>query len=431
MYFLLRFTSCMVDTILCLLLLKYIIDLTIPLSKRLLFATAFCSLLGAGLDVLLGGNSGTMPVIAIFPLIIHLIYGAGNAFRKIGQYALVFLLYVSLSLFSVFVEMLVFEVAFNTVETNTRYTIISIVLNLLVIAGIWNYCEKRKLRIKFTAREWILLFAVNAVTFLLLTALRKFSGLLYAQNVWEQLLILILNYSVLFFYIFFVLFLVSGKVASHFKEISILSQRHMAEQLQYFKSYKQMQEEMRHYRHDMKNHFLYLQALCNGNKFEEVKQYIQSLNEKWNELPQLYTTGNEPLDIIINVKQFLLEENDIKFILDGAFIFPLNLKPIDISTIFSNGLDNAIEANMKVSNHENRYIKFTIKSSEHHYLVQIENPVAFPIEINDNQIFTDKENTEHHGYGLLNIERALKQNNGYMKLSSIENKFLMEVVLPR
>ena len=431
MYFLLRFISCIVDTILCLFLLKYVIDFTIPLFKKVMLLTVFCSSIGAFIDVLIGGNSGTMPVIVLFPFIIYFIYGTGSALRKIGQYVLVFLLYTSLSLFSVFVEMLVFEFAFTTAETNTRYTIIAIILNLLVITGIWNYCEKRKLHIKFTVREWILLFAVNVVTFLLLTALRRFGGLLLAQNVWEQLLILILNYSVLFFYIFFILFLASGKIASHFKEINILNERHMAEQILYFKSYKQMQEETRIYRHDMKNHFLYLQALCNNDKFEEVKQYIQNLNEKWNELSQLYVTGNESLDIIINVKQFLLEENDIQFILDGTFTFPLNLKPIDISTIFSNALDNAIEANMKVPNHKNRYIKFTIKSSEHHYLVQIENPVVSTVAISNNQISTDKGNTEHHGYGLLNIERTLKHNHGYMKLSSVGNEFLMEVVLPR
>lgn len=431
MYFLLRFISCIIDTTLCLFLLKYVIDNTVSLNQKIIIGVIISSFFGAVIDSIVGGNPGTMLVITTYPILVHLIQGTERIYKKIGRYLLVFLLYMSFSLFSVFIETIVFEIAFGAADTNTRFTIISIIVNTLVAAGLWNYCEKRKLHIELAVKEWILLLVVNVFTFLLLSALKNFGELIYAENWQDQLLIIFLNYSVLFFYIFFVLFLTSGKVASYFKEINRLSKHHMSEQLQYFKSYKQTQEEIRRYRHDMKNHFLYLQALCNENNVDEIKQYLQSLNDRWNDLPQLYATGDESLDTIINAKQFLFEENAIQFNLEGTFTSSLDIEPIDISIIFSNALDNAIESNIEIKDKKNRYINFNIKSSEYHYLVQIENPVNTAIKINDNQILTKKDNNEHHGYGLQNITQALKQNDGYMKLASNENIFQIEIVLPR
>ncbi|MGL6201182.1 MAG: sensor histidine kinase [Lachnospiraceae bacterium] len=431
MYFLIRFISCIIDTTLCLFLLKYVIDNMVSLNRKIIIGVIISSLFGAVIDSIVGGNPGTMLVITTYPILIHLIQGTERIYKKIGRYLLVFLLYMSFSLFSVFIETIVFEIAFGAADTNTRFTIISMIVNTLVTAGLWNYCEKRKLHIELAVKEWILLFVVNVFTFLLLSALKKFGELIYTENWQDQLLIIFLNYSVLLFYIFFVMFLTSGKVASHFKEINRLSKHHMSEQLQYFKSYKQTQEEIRRYRHDMKNHFLYLQALCNENNVDEIKQYLQSLNDRWNDLPQLCTTGDESLDTIINAKQFLFEENAIQFYLEGTFTSSLDIEPIDISIIFSNAIDNAIESNKEIKDKKNRYINFNIKSSEYHYLIQIENPAKTAVKIIDSQILTKKENTEHHGYGLQNITQALKQNDGYMKLVSTENIFQIEIVLPR
>lgn len=430
MYFLLRFSSCMVDTALLVLLVKYVIDAGMSASKKEFGMAAFCAIVGAGVDTWLSGNPGTMTVIFLFPLVLYLRCGTGTVWKKLGRYALVFLLYLSLSLLSVFTEMLLFEAAFGASQTNTRYTLISIVLNLLAIAGLHLYCQKRKRQIRFSGKEWVLLFTVNTVTFLLLTALNRFGGLWQANTLSETVLLLVLNYSVLFFYVFFVLFLASGKATSYYREISRLSQRQMEDQLEHFRAYKQMQSEMQKFRHDMKHHLGYLQTLCGGGDTQAAQQYLSEINVQWEEIPRFYSTGDEVVDTVLNAKQHLLEEHTISLTLDGRFAVALWLRPIDSCTIFANALDNAIEANLQIPKAEARCIHVSIKSSENHHLVQMTNPLNVPLKMQGGEIMSSKSDPVHHGYGLANMARALEQNDGYRKITADDVNFTLEIVLP-
>lgn len=425
-----HFISCIVDTILFMVLLKYIANTMISFSQKTTLLICGLAFIGAGLDTLTNGNIGIMLVILLFPLCLHMVHGVGGVIKRIRQYFFVLLLYMSLEIFSIFIELILLGSLFGESSTNLRFLFITIVVNSLAVLGLWKLCGRRNLRIRFSMRDKILLLLVNVITFLTLSALVQFSQQVLTQNIIEQLLIIILNYSVIFFYIFFVLFLVTGKMASHFKEIGQITQNHMVEQLKYFSEYKETQEETRRFRHDMKNHLLYLQALSNENKMEEIQSYIQGLTEKWEELPMLYATGNVAIDTIINAKQFLFQNNQIDFSLSGNFTNKLKISPLDLCIIFANAIDNAIDANIYLDDTA-RYLKFDIKMSHNYYLVTLENPVSTIVVIRNNHVTSLKKDTDNHGFGLLNMEQTLKKYGGYMNIKSTSNKFILEIVFPR
>jgi hypothetical protein len=197
------------------------------------------------------------------------------------------------------------------------------------------------------------------------------------------------------------------------------------EQLKYFSEYKETQEETRRFRHDMKNHLLYLQALSNENKMEEIQSYLQGLTEKWEELPSLYTTGNVAIDTIINAKQFLFQNNQIDFSLSGNFTNKLKISPLDLCIIFANAIDNAIDANIYLDDTA-RYLTFDIKMSHNYYLVTLENPVSTIVTRRNNRVTSLKKDTDNHGFGLLNMEQTLKKYDGYMNIKSTSYKSLMQ-----
>jgi|GEM_PF-2764887 len=425
-----HFVSCITDTILFLFMLKYIADTMIFFSKRTYLSIIALALIGAILDTLTNSNMGMMSVIILFPLCLQFIHSEGSIIRKISQYGFILLLYISLSILSVFIELILISSLFGESDTNLRFLLITIAINTLIILGIWKLCSKQNLRIWFSFRDKLLLLFVNIVTFLILAAVIQFNQQILAKDMKEQILIIVLNYSVILFYIFFVLFLVTGKVASHFKEIGRISQNHMAEQLKYFSSYKAAQEETRQFRHDMKNHLLYLQALSNENKTVEMQSYIQDLTAKWEESSTLYTTGNDVVDTIINAKQFLFKDKQIAFYLSGNFIDKLPMTPIDLCTIFANAIDNAIEANDYVAKNTTHYLNFDIKTSHNYYLVTLENSIATSVTIKNNRVISSKKNIRNHGFGLSNIEQTLQKYGGYMKLTSTPKKFILEMVFP-
>lgn len=431
MFFFLQFISCMVDTTLILFLLKFIIDAPVSLTPKTGFYIAAFSAAGAAVDFFTGGTPGTAAVIFLFPLVLYLRLPVRRALLHAGRYLLAFLLYVSFSIISIFIEMLIFEAAFGITDTNTRYTLITICLNALIIWGMWKHFGKPGFRIQFTIIEWLMLLAVNIITFIILTAVLFLNDQILIRNTGEQILILVLNYSVLFFYAFFVLFLAGGKAAAHYRNLNQLNQKHMAEQLKYFTAYKAMQAETRSFQHDIKNHLLYLETLSSENKLPEIQAYLQSLTCKWKELPRLFITGNDVLDSILNAKQFLLDEHKIILTLSGDFTGALNILPIDLCTIFSNAVDNAVEAVSQLPPLIERQIKLEIKNNHNFNLITLQNPVAAPVLIKNNHVVSDKKsNVNEHGYGLKNISRALQPYDGYMRLTSTDTNFCVDIVIP-
>ncbi|EPZ57293.1 putative sensor histidine kinase VirS [[Clostridium] sordellii ATCC 9714] len=94
--------------------------------------------------------------------------------------------------------------------------------------------------------------------------------------------------------------------------------------------------------HDINNHIFCIDNLKNNNK--EVSEYINNLKDEIKSFKDNYNTGNMILDIIINEKSDICSKKGIKFICDINFSKVDFIKPIDVSSIFANILDNAIEA---------------------------------------------------------------------------------------
>jgi hypothetical protein len=120
----------------------------------------------------------------------------------------------------------------------------------------------------------------------------------------------------------------------------------LEKQFAYYREKQQDEERVRSIYHDMKNHLLLLQAQT-GNG-QDVQKSIQELQEQIREYENYYHTGNEFLDIIIRDKAKTAQKKQIDFnavlsFADGSFI-----ELLDISTIFGNALDNAIEASEKI-----------------------------------------------------------------------------------
>jgi hypothetical protein len=348
----------------------------------------------------------------------------------VGKFLLALLFFSSAKILSMFVEMLIIPDTAGRLTNSLPFLIISILVTLVAIISIYYLCGRRKMKIAFSGNEWGLLLLANAVTFMLLVAVGYAKRIPFMDMIPQEFLQIVIKYSVIFLYLFFVISLVNSKVATHFKEVGQITQENMEQQLEYFKAYQNSQKEIRRYKHDMKNHFLYLSSLSKDNKTEEMKQYIDSLSGQWESIPQLHSTGSTVVDALIYGKSFWLEQNNITLTIEGQFTSELSVEAIDLCTIFTNAIDNAIEANAKCSDDEHRYLKIIIKSSQNHYLIVFENPVNAPVTITDNSIRTNKAGAGH-GLGLANIERALMKYDGSLKIDSTDNIFILEAVIPK
>lgn len=174
----------------------------------------------------------------------------------------------------------------------------------------------------------------------------------------------------------------------------------------YFKDRMIEEERVRSIYHDMKNHLLILQAKAGAGP--EVEASVLALQNQILEYENYYHTGNDFLDIIIRDKAQRAREMQIDFspqiyFEDGSFIDPL-----DISTIFGNALDNAIEACEKLPA-EQRLITIRAELVREMLVILVENN-ALSGKMSSG--VTTKKDAFLHGFGVANIRKAVEKYGG-------------------
>lgn len=199
-------------------------------------------------------------------------------------------------------------------------------------------------------------------------------------------------------------------------------------QYKYYLVVKDSQEKMKRVYHDMNNHMENIKSLKNSS--EEVNKYINNIENEVKSTKNIYNTGNVLLDIIFHEKSKTCMENNIDFNIGIDFSKCDFIEMIDISCIFSNLIDNAIEACNKIDENIEKYI--TIKSTfiKGYYVVRCENSKTNKVIIKNNKIFTSKKDKFFHGIGIESVKSSIKKYNGELKIKDSESKFIATIHIP-
>lgn len=194
-------------------------------------------------------------------------------------------------------------------------------------------------------------------------------------------------------------------------------------QKDYYKDRIRDEERVRRIYHDIKNHLLILE---NQPGTDETRRTASRLREQIADYENYVHTGNEFLDIIIRDKSAKAREKHIDF---NAVIHFENgdfMEPLDISTIFGNAIDNAIEVSEKLP--EDRRL-ITVKAAKVRDMLMItaENnmePDSLPDE------GTSKSDRFLHGFGIPNIRKAAEKYDGQCSISAKDGVFRLKVMIP-
>lgn len=113
-------------------------------------------------------------------------------------------------------------------------------------------------------------------------------------------------------------------------------------QYQLYLGMQESQIKVRQLYHDINNHIESLKRLYSSN--DECENYIKSIERELIDYKPVISTGNMILDIIINNKKDICDNYNINFKANINFSKCEFIEVIDICSIFSNIIDNAIEA---------------------------------------------------------------------------------------
>lgn len=108
----------------------------------------------------------------------------------------------------------------------------------------------------------------------------------------------------------------------------------------YYEAMENQHFEIRRLKRDMTNHLQTEQALPEGQR----EGYLRELLEQTGASRTLKYCGDTTVNIILSAKAALMEQNHIEFHVSADISEPLPMEKTDISAVFGNVLDNALEA---------------------------------------------------------------------------------------
>ena len=197
----------------------------------------------------------------------------------------------------------------------------------------------------------------------------------------------------------------------------------LQQQYAYYQDKLKDEERIRSIYHDMKNHLLVLEG---SQGTDETRQMVQELRTQIADYENYIHTGNNFLDIIIRDKAEKAREKQIDFsaFIDFGGVHFIEL--LDISTLFGNGIDNAIEASEKLPE-EQRVILVKAGKVREFVSILIENNC-----VNEGHTdgHTTKEDKFLHGFGISNMKQAAEKYGGICTTTQENGKFTLKVLLP-
>ena len=178
--------------------------------------------------------------------------------------------------------------------------------------------------------------------------------------------------------------------------------------------------------HDVNKRIQSIKELCILGNAEETTKYAEQIGGILKPLIPTKYTGNAILDILLSDKVRQVENRGISFIVNlGGISFDF-MEAIDITTVFGNLLDNALEACEAVQSRQDKKIVLTAERFQEMVSVTIENDCN-PVKWRANMPISEKG--ENRGIGLLNVRKSIDKYDGNLKLRENGGKFIAEFFL--
>ena len=302
--------------------------------------------------------------------------------------------------------------------TKWQVYIIIILIRLLIMAIIYRFLKNFQYEIQSKDA------AVLSISFLLVLCISFASTYSYLNLGMYDTFILDLSTSV--FGVFFIVQFLYSRNVSYLREQEQRDKLQIAQlqqQYAYYQDKLKDEERIRSIYHDMKNHLLVFEG---SQGTEATRQMAKEIRSQIADYENYIHTGNNFLDILIKDKAEKAREKHIDFSASIDFGGIDFIEPLDVSTLFGNGIDNAIEASEKLSE-EQRVILVKAGKVQNFVSILVENNCSDEAHTDGH---TTKEDKLLHGFGISNMQKAAEKYNGTCTTAQANGKFTLKILLP-
>ena len=179
--------------------------------------------------------------------------------------------------------------------------------------------------------------------------------------------------------------------------------------------------------HDLKHQINILKTQSYTGK---STSYLEKMEREIRVYETQNKTGNQILDAVLTNKAMICQNKEIelKFIVDGEALSFMD--DMDVSALFGNMLDNAIESAEKQQEKQKRLIWLYVTREKQFVRIRTENYCDEKIYFKNGMPVTTKKDRRLHGYGMKSIKSTVEKYNGSVVAAQENNWFELKILLP-
>lgn len=222
-------------------------------------------------------------------------------------------------------------------------------------------------------------------------------------------------------FLLFINFLVFGihqynqKKSLEFTEMQLLLQKE-SDSVEYYEMLLAQSENQSILIHDIKKHLHSIQLLNEKGEKEKIDTYIHQLLDGSDLKESAKICDNNILNAILNRYQRQCIEKHITLHVDIRRHSLPRLSPNDLTSLFCNLLDNAVEV---AENIPDSFIELTVQKKENSpfvVIVLVNSCRNSPRHTEDGFLISHKTNKKRHGFGIKSIKKVVNQYQGNLQM---------------
>lgn len=259
---------------------------------------------------------------------------------------------------------------------------------------------------------------------LLFSALLSIAALyiVYKDMTVSREAVITISVIVLFFNIMLYIFYMSMLVRFIYESENLELKQQMNIYEQQIRNDIDNSRKLRGVRHDMKHHIREINDLLTKNKVEQAKDYLYQMNNEILNAQNMYNTGHEAFDGILNYYAEKYANKSLKLEVSVAIPENLEINIFDVNIVLGNLLDNALENAISKTQ-----VDLSLKYNAGMLHISISNLFEGNVKRVDGNIVSRKG--ENHGLGLDNIKRIVEKYDGTMVMECDGGRFDVDVIM--
>lgn len=185
---------------------------------------------------------------------------------------------------------------------------------------------------------------------------------------------------------------------------------------EYYKTLFKQDENQKILIHDIRKHLISIAKLNEQYEHDKISEYLDTILNSPDLQTSVHISDNELLNSLLCHYIQSCKDNNIIFKVDVRKKLLCHLDYSDLTALFCNLLDNAMDACINI---QNSYIDLSVTSKENTNItiINVVNSCTVSPTFNKSGMpVSNKKNLLKHGFGLKSVERIVNKYNGNIKM---------------